>query len=331
MSLPLKAAANQKTRKMSVAYLYPGQGAQTVGMGRDLYQALPAAKRIFDQAEAATHLPLKKLCFEGPEEELARTDIVQPAIFTVSAAVLAAMGDLAGGERMEALRPAFAAGLSLGEYTALYAAGAMDFATGVKLVAKRGQFMQAAARAVPSTMVSILGIDEAKAAELCRAAAGGEILTCANFNCPGQIVLSGQVGACARAAGLAKQFGAIGAVPLKVAGAFHSEIMAPAVEALAAVLDEVNFQRPKVTVIANVDGAAYTGKEQIRDKLLAQLVRPVRWQQTMEHILAHGADEFYEIGPGRVLAGLARRIDREARVTCVSSMEAVEKLARKRP
>ena len=191
--------------------------------------------------------------------------------------------------------------------------------------------MQAAATAVPSSMVSILGIDEAKATELCRAAAGGEILTCSNFNCPGQIVLSGQAGACERAAKLAGQFGATGAVPLNVAGAFHSEIMAPAAEAFAAVLAEVDFQGPKVTVIANVDGAAYTGKDQIKDKLLAQLVCPVRWQQSMEHMLAGGADEFYEIGPGRVLAGLARRIDRKTRVTCVNSAEAVEKLAQKEP
>lgn len=315
---------------MPVAHLYPGQGAQTIGMGRDLYQAMPAAKRIFDQGEAETHLPLKKLCFEGPEDQLARTDIAQPAIFTVSAAVLAVIGDLLPNDQSEALQPSFAAGLSLGEYTALYAAEAMDFATGVKLVAKRGEFMQAAAMAVPSTMVSILGIDRAKATELCHAAAGGEILTCANFNCPGQIVLSGQVGACERAAKLAKEFGATGAVPLKVAGAFHSEIMAPAAEALAEVLDKVDFQRPKVTVLANVDGAAYTGREQIKDKLLVQLVRPVQWQRTMEYMLAHGAEEFYEIGPGRVLAGLARRIDRKTRVTCVNSLEAVEKLAQER-
>jgi len=312
---------------MSVAHLYPGQGAQAVGMGRDLYQAVPAAKRIFDRAEAVTRLPLKRLCFEGPEDQLARTDIAQPAIFTVSAAVLAGMDDLLGGARLESLRPAFAAGLSLGEYTALYAAGAVDFESGVKLVAKRGQFMHAAATAIPSGMVSILGIDEARATELCRAAGGGEILTCANFNCPGQIVLSGQAAACERAAELAGQFGATGAVPLKVAGAFHSDLMAPAAEAFAAVLDEVNFQMPNVTVIANVDGAAYTGKDQIKDKLLAQLVCPVRWQQSMEHMLGAGADEFYEIGPGRVLAGLARRIDRKATVTCVNSLEAVEKLA----
>ncbi len=336
MTKPHKAARNQKTRKMSVAYLYPGQGAQAVGMGSDLYEAMPAAKRIFDQAEDVTQLPLKKLCFEGPEDQLARTDIAQPAIFTVSAAVLAVMGapargpgGLLTGEQSAALQPSFAAGLSLGEYTALYAAEAMDFATGVKLVAKRGEFMQAAATAVPSSMVSIIGIDEAKATELCHAAADGEILTCSNFNCPGQIVLSGQTGACERAAELARKFGATNAVPLNVAGAFHSEIMAPAAEAFAAVLAEVDFQDPKITVIANVDGAAYSGKDQIKDKLLAQLVCPVRWQQSMEHMLGAGADEFYEIGPGRVLRGLARRIDRKTRVTCVNSAEAVEKLAQK--
>ncbi|MCK4602043.1 MAG: ACP S-malonyltransferase, partial [Phycisphaerae bacterium] len=232
---------------MKTAFLFPGQGAQKVGMGRDLYEAFPAAKDYFDRAEAATDLPLKKLCFEGPEEALARTDISQPAIFAVSATMLQC-AKIELGERVPA--PAFAAGLSLGEYTALYAAGAMDFETGVKLVARRGELMQAAATAVPSGMVSIIGLDEEKARQLCEAASKGEVLTCANFNCPGQIVLSGAAGACRRAAETAKDLGATGAVPLKVAGAFHSEIMRPAAEKFAAALEEVSFTDPQMPVVA---------------------------------------------------------------------------------
>ena len=288
-------------------------------MGRDLCEGFPAAADLFDRAGAATGLDLKQLCFEGPEDRLNRTDIAQPAIFTVSAAVLAALGD-----RIEV--PAFAAGLSLGEYTALYAAGAMDFETGVKLVAKRGELMQQAATATPSGMVSVMGLDEAQALELCAAAAGGDVLTCANFNCPGQIVLSGGTEACKRAAELAEQFGASGAVELKVAGAFHSEIMAPAAEAFGAVLAEVAFCDPTTTVIANVDARPYTGADQIAEKLLAQLTGPVRWQQSIEYLLADGIDDAYEIGPGRVLAGLMRRIDRKRKIASVNSCETVESL-----
>ena len=197
-------------------------------MGRDLYDAFPAARDLFDRAEAATGIELKKLCFEGPQEQLARTDVCQPAIFTVSAATLAAMQDLLSPGRPEVLRPSHMAGLSLGEYTALYAAGSLDFESTVRLVARRGQAMQAAAEAEPSGMVSVLGLDDAEAAELCRAAAQGQILSCANFNCPGQVVLSGQIDACRRAERMAGDFGAKAATALNVAGAFHSDLMTPA-------------------------------------------------------------------------------------------------------
>jgi [acyl-carrier-protein] S-malonyltransferase len=303
---------------MKTAFLFPGQGAQHVSMGRDLCEVFPAAAEIFDQAEAVTHLPLKTLCFQGPESELARTDISQPAIFTVSAAMLAHLG--------ERLRPGYLAGLSLGEYTALYAAGAMDLTTALRLVARRGQAMQAAATAKPSGMVSVLGLDEERAAELARKAAGDGVLVCANFNAPGQIVLSGTLDACRRAEQMAKDFGATGAVPLKVAGAFHSPLMQPAADQLAEALDQATLAAPKLPVVANVDAACYGGAETVRGKLLAQLVSPVRWRQSMEWLLAQGVRRFYEIGPGRVLAGLMRRIDRRAEVACINSAEALEKL-----
>ena len=295
-------------------------------MGRDLYEAFPAARRVFEEAEAATGLPLKRLCFEGPQEDLSRTDVCQPAIFTVSAAALAVLGEMLGPEQLEAIRPAYMAGLSLGEYTALYAADAVDLQPAVRLVARRGELMQEAAAAVPSGMVSVIGLDEPRAQRLARAASGGQPLACANFNCPGQIVLSGAIDACRRAERLAAAFGASGTVSLKVAGAFHSEIMAPAAEKLAEELGSVEFRDPNVPVVANVDGQPYAHADEIRQKLLAQLTSAVRWQQSMEFLLADGAERFYEIGPGRVLAGLMRRTHRRADFTSLNSSAAVEKV-----
>jgi [acyl-carrier-protein] S-malonyltransferase len=335
---------------MKTAFIFPGQGAQAVGMGKDVYEAFAAAKAVFDAAERVTGLPLKKLCFEGPEDQLNRTDIAQPAIFTVSAAMLACMDSLLDPQRVEAMRPAFMAGLSLGEYTALYAANMIDFEDALRLVARRGAAMQAAATAMPSGMVSVVGLDEAKANELCQAAAGGEVLTCANFNCPGQIVISGVIDACKRAEAMAKDFGASGAIPLKVAGAFHSAIMQPGADELGKALEAVNFRRPSARpisndrnvlanpafgqdfaaattqVVANVDAQPYACEACVKGKLLAQLTGPVRWQQSMEYLLAQGVERFYEIGPGRVLAGLMRRINRRTEVINVNSKETIEKL-----
>jgi [acyl-carrier-protein] S-malonyltransferase len=313
---------------MTIAFIFPGQGAQQVGMGKDLYEASPAARCIFDTAEQLAHLPLKKLCFEGPQEELARTDVCQPAIFTVSAALLAAMNELLPQAKRQGLQPAFMAGLSLGEYTALYAAGCLSLSDALRLVVRRGQAMQAAATAVPSGMLSVMGLDEAKAQQLCQAADDGEVLTPANFNCPGQIVLSGSLQACRRAQNLAKDFGASGAIPLNVAGAFHSQIMAPAALDLAQALKGVAFHPPSCPVISNVDAQPHGDAASTAGKLLAQLVKPVRWQQSMEHLLGAGVGRFYEIGPGRVLAGLMRRIDRQAEVVSLNSRESLERLAR---
>ena len=315
---------------MKTAFLFPGQGAQRVGMGKDLYQALHVARDVFDRAERTTRLPLKKLCFEGPAEELARTDVCQAAILTVSVATLEAMKELMDPEHLQAIRPARMAGLSLGEYTALYAAGAMDLETALRLVTKRGALMQKAATAVPSAMVSLLGVDENGAAKLCEDAGQGQVLTCAGFNCPGQIVVSGQVEACERALGMAKDYGASGAVALAVAGGFHSELMKPAADGLAEAMADVPFRLPDPPVIANVDATAYKDADQISTKLLAQLVSPVRWQRSVEAMLALEIDEFYEIGPGRVLAGLMRRIRRRTNFTCINGLEAVEKLAKGR-
>ncbi|MFB3893502.1 MAG: ACP S-malonyltransferase [Phycisphaerae bacterium] len=336
---------------MKTAFIFPGQGAQHVGMGKDLYEAFAAARTIFDVAEDVSGLPLKKLCFDGPKEDLDRTDMAQPAIFTVSAAALACIDNLLGPEKVEALRPAFMAGLSLGEYTALYAADMIDFQDCLRLVTLRGSAMQKAATAVPSGMVAVMGLDEPKALELCKAAGDGQVLVCANFNAPGQVVLSGQIEACRRAEAMAKDFGASAAMPLPVAGAFHCEIMSPAVEELKAALGSVQFRAPRgplagdrskladpsggqqlasagTKVVANVDAQPYPCEGCVKGKLLAQLTGAVRWQQSMEHLLAQGVEQFYEIGPGRVLAGLMRKINRKARVKCINGREAVEKLAK---
>ena len=296
-------------------------------MGQELCEAFAPAVDIFDRAEAITGMPIRKLCFEGPQEVLDRTDNAQPCIFTVSAATLAVMDSILSTQQKRDIAPNCMAGLSLGEYTALYAASAVDFETALKLVTRRGQAMQAAAEQQPSSMLCVLGVDETQATELCNAAADGQTLTCANFNYPGQVVLSGGVEACLRAAELARQFGASGTVTLSVAGAFHSDYMAPAAENLSVALANVSFAIPTVPVVSNVDAKPHDDAERIAEKLLAQLVSPVRWRQSMEGLLEDGVERFFEIGPGRVLAGLMRRIHRRANFTSLNSQKAVEKLA----
>lgn len=310
---------------MGTAFLFPGQGAQQIGMGADLVRCFPVARQMFDRAEEITRLPLKKLCFEGPEEELSRTDISQPAIFTMSMATLAVMKELVGLEKMP--KPLFYAGLSLGEYTALCAAGVVSFEDGLALVAKRGQYMQEAASATPSGMVCLLGADEEVANRVCQAARGEGVLVPANFNAPGQIVVSGSIDACNRAMELAATCGASGAIELKVAGAFHCPLMQPAADKLGQLLNTMTFQAPSAPVLSNVTGRAHEGVDSIRKLLLDQLTCSVRWQQNCEYMLANGVDVMLEIGPGRVLAGLMRKVDRRANVTSLNGREALEKFA----
>lgn len=292
-----------------IAFLFPGQGAQTVGMGRTLYDSLPAARALYDRAEKVLGYDLAKICFEGPAEELDSTVYSQPALFVTS---LAALEKLREQSPDVVLACEAAAGLSLGEYTAMVFAGVMDFETGLSVVRQRGEAMQDAADATPSGMVSILGLDLEKVQALCdEAREEGEVLQVANHLCPGNIVVSGSNAACERAALLAERYGAMKAVPLAVAGAFHTPIMQSAVEKLAQALANVPLKRPQRPVVSNVDARPHDDPEEIRELLIRQVVSPVRWEDSMRYLLGEGYSMFYEIGPGRVLRGLLKRIDRK--------------------
>ncbi len=305
---------------MNTAFLFPGQGAQVVGMGKDLAEQSPAAAALFDKASAIVGYDVKNVCFEGPQEKLNATTVSQPAIFVVTAAILEVLK-----QTHPELKPDVTAGLSMGEYSALYAAGLMRFDEALKLVQKRGQAMQAAADASDGAMVSILGLDEQKVRDLCDQAAQGDVLAPVNFNCPGQIVVSGASAACKRAEQLAEQYGAIKAVELAVAGAFHTSMMAPAARELEQALAECPIQPPAAPkVIANISADYYTGAEAIRQGLVRQLVEPILWQTCMERLLAEGVEKFYEIGPGRVLTGLMKRVSRRTKVVNLSSWQALQ-------
>ncbi len=291
------------------AFLFPGQGAQSVGMGRDLVEASPQARQRFDEAQRILGYDLAGLCFQGPAEQLDSTVHSQPALFVTSLAALDVL-EARSPEVVAACQGA--AGLSLGEYTALVFAGVLDFESGLRLVQARGTAMQEAADATPSGMVSLLGFDRNKVAALCAEAAQGETLQIANLLCPNNIAVSGTKAACQRVAERAEAAGAIKVVPLTVAGAFHTPIMQPAVAKLAAALAGVPLKAPRIPVVSNVDARPHDDPEEIRELLLRQIVSPVLWEESMRYLLAERFDEFYEVGPGRVLRGLLKRIDRKA-------------------
>ena len=286
--------------------LCPGQGAQHVGMGQSWADYSADAKAIFERANGVLDIDLAKLCFEGPEGHLNRTDIAQAAIYTTSVACYQALG----GDEVTA-----AAGLSLGEFTALHLAGAFDFESGLELVRLRGQAMQEAADASDGSMVALIGADEVQATELCDRAREDGILVPANFNCPGQIVISGLADACDRAVAVADEMG-LRATALTVAGAFHSPLMQPAADRLAKALDDVDWQLPKVTVLSNVTAVPHEDSiDSIKQRLVDQLTSPVRWSESMAWVLGHLEGELVELAPGKVLSGLMRRIDRKIKVT----------------
>lgn len=307
---------------MKTAFLFPGQGAQVAGMGRDIAGAFPSAAEVFSKADNIVGFGLSDICFEGPEEKLNTTTISQPAIFTTSAAILEV---LRTESATSSIKADITAGLSLGEYTALYAAGLISFEDALILVQKRGQAMQAAADATEGAMVSIIGLDEETVDKLCEEAGAGELLTGVNYNCPGQIVISGTKSACKRAEELAPQYGAIKAIPLTVAGAFHTEMMSKAAERLAQALSNCRISEPcDVKTIANINAEYYQSSEKIAQGLKSQLTEPILWQKCMEKLLTEGVETFYEIGPGKVLTGLMRRISRKTKVINLSNLEAIK-------
>lgn len=297
------------------ALLFAGQGAQAVGMGRDLTAQFPAARELFDRANTALGYDLAHICFEGPEAELTKTEHAQPGIYLVSWVAFELLR-----ARMPRLDFHATAGLSLGEFTALAAAGALAFEDGLRVVRARGRFMQEACEATRGGMAAIIGLDEGPTREVCDAA-GVEL---ANLNCPGQLVISGNADGIAKAVELAKARGAKKAIPLPVAGAYHSRLMAAAQPKLAAELARIEVRAPLVPVIANVTAQPHGGPEAIRARLVEQVTASVRWEEGIRHLVAQGFTRFIELGPGRALSGFMKRIAPEAQTLNVADAASLE-------
>jgi [acyl-carrier-protein] S-malonyltransferase len=291
-----------------VAYVFPGQGSQKVGMGAGLYAMYPSARAVFEEVDETLGFPLSRLCFEGPEEELIQTINVQPAVLTVSIACLRAAQEANGGGLPA---PDFVAGHSLGEYTALVASGVLGLSDAARLIRKRGQLMHEAGSKRPGGMLAIIGLNEKTLREVCLAAD----TRVSNINSPSQIVISGAEDNLAQAKRLAEAKGARRVIPLKVSGAFHSPLMEPAVDGLTAAISGVAFRKPSVPLVANVTGEALIDANAIKQELIDQLLSCVQWQRSIENMIAAGVTDFLEIGPGQVLTGLIRRISPDVQVS----------------
>jgi [acyl-carrier-protein] S-malonyltransferase len=286
-----------------VAFLFPGQGSQAAGMGQALAEAFPAARAVFEDADKALGFALSRLCFAGPDEELKLTANTQPAVLTCSVAAWRVLEE-------KGVRPDYVAGHSLGEYSALVAAGCLSLADAVVTVRKRGEAMQSAVPAGQGAMAAILGLATDKVAEACRQAAQGEVVAPANLNSPDQVVISGHAGGVERAMETCKAAGAKRAIRLPVSAPFHCSLLEPAVAPLARAFESVRFDELRVPLVTNVDADVVTTAAQARDALLRQVPAPVRWEESVRKLVALGCDTFIEVGPGKVLTGLLRQIDR---------------------
>jgi len=285
------------------AFVFPGQGAQFVGMGKDLYEQNPLAKELFDKANEILGYSITDIMFSGTDEQLKQTKVTQPAVFLHSVISALCMGD--------DFKPAMTAGHSLGEFSALVAAGALSFEDGLRLVYARAMAMQKACEAAPSTMAAIIGLPDEKIEEICAEVnAEGKVCVPANYNCPGQLVISGNVEALEEACEKLKAAGAKRALVLKVGGAFHSPLMQPAKDELQEAIEKTSFKTPVCPVYQNVDGKPHTDSSEIKANLIAQLTSPVRWTACVQNMIADGADDFTECGPGKALQGMIARIDR---------------------
>jgi [acyl-carrier-protein] S-malonyltransferase len=298
-----------------IAFVFPGQGAQAVGMGKDAYESNAAARAIFDRADEVLGFPLAKLAFEGPDEQLRQTANTQPALLATSIALLEMYKE-------QQVTPDFVAGHSLGEYSALVAAGVLIFDDAIRLVRARGQFMEQAVPGGQGAMAAVLGADREALQALCaEITADNKLVELANVNCPGQIVVSGSAEGVAELVERGKEAGAKRVIPLDVSGPFHSSLMQPAAEALAVELAKVPFSEAKTPVVANVHALSVSSGEELRELLVSQVVSPVLWEDTIRYLLSEGVDTFVEIGSGTVLAGLIKKIDKSVQVISVNSAE----------
>lgn len=289
------------------AFVFPGQGSQFVGMGKDLYETSPLAKELFDKADAILGFKITEIMFAGTDDQLKETKVTQPAVFLHSVISALCMGD--------DFAPSMVAGHSLGEFSALVASGALSFEDGLKLVAARANAMQRACEANPGTMAAIIGLSDEQVEEVCKeVSATGKVVIPANYNCPGQLVISGDIEAVGAACEKMKEAGAKRALPLKVGGAFHSPLMQPAQEELQEAIEKTHFNAPKCPVYQNVDAKPHTDPAEIKQNLIAQLTSSVRWTASVQQMIADGATDFTECGPGKALEGMIGRIDRNVAV-----------------
>ena len=285
------------------AYVFPGQGAQFVGMGKDLYDSNPLAKELFDKANDILGYSITDIMFTGTDEQLKETKITQPAVFLHSVISALCLGD--------EFKPAMVAGHSLGEFSALVAAGALSFEDGLRLVYARAMAMQKACEVTPGTMAAIVGLDDETVEKVCQqVSTENNVVVAANYNCPGQLVISGNIDAVNQACEMLKEAGAKRALPLKVGGAFHSPLMQPAKDELQTAIENTSFAEPKCPIYQNVDGLAHTTPEEIKKNLIAQLTSSVRWTSSVQNMIKNGANDFTECGPGKALQGMIGRIDK---------------------